>query len=80
MLLLEDWKLSEKLQNNFEDFKKKYVKIPWKDIAGMRDKLIHRYFTVDLEEVWNTAKKDISSLKIDVEKILSKKDINKNKD
>jgi len=55
-----------------EDFKKENVKIPWKDIAGMRDKLIHKYFTVDLEEVWNTAKKDISILKREIEKILTK--------
>ncbi|MHA1703319.1 MAG: HepT-like ribonuclease domain-containing protein, partial [Promethearchaeota archaeon] len=40
----------------------------------------HGYFTVDLKEVWNTAKKDIPTLKMDVEKILSKKDPDENKD
>ena len=46
-----------------EEFKKKHNEIPWKDIAGMRDKLIHDYFGVDLEAVWYTVEKDIPLLK-----------------
>ena len=34
--------------------RKKYPQIPWADMAGMRDKLIHFYFGVDLEIVWQT--------------------------
>jgi len=45
--------LSEEIRNN----------IPWKKIAGMKDKLTHGYFTVDLKEVWNTTEKDIPILK-----------------
>ncbi|MEM4725812.1 MAG: HepT-like ribonuclease domain-containing protein [Nitrososphaerales archaeon] len=37
---------------------KRYPQIPWKDMAGMRDKLIHGYFGVDLRRVWKTVKED----------------------
>jgi len=50
--------------------KNRYPKVPWKRMAGMRDKLIHEYFGVDLRRVWNTVKKDIPNLKPLFEKIL----------
>lgn len=48
----------------------KYLNIPWKDIAGMRDKLIHDYFGVDINAVWSTTRKDIPTLKAEVKQIL----------
>ena len=46
-----------------EELKKKYPQIPWKDIAGMRDKLIHAYSRVDLSLVWKTILKRLPELK-----------------
>lgn len=53
-----------------DEIKQKYSVIPWRDIAGMRDKLIHDYFGVDIRAVWKTAKEDIPKLKEEILKIL----------
>lgn len=53
-----------------DELRGKHADIPWQDMAGMRDKLIHDYFGVDLEKVWLTAKEDISLLKTEVMKEL----------
>ncbi len=43
--------------------RKEFPDIPWRDIAGMRDRLIHGYFQIESERVWNVVKKDIPQLK-----------------
>ncbi|OGL78918.1 hypothetical protein A3J43_00865 [Candidatus Uhrbacteria bacterium RIFCSPHIGHO2_12_FULL_54_23] len=45
------------------EFTRRYPSIPWQSIAGMRDKLIHQYFGVDVREVWHSATVDIPKLK-----------------
>lgn len=46
-----------------EEIRQKYPQVPWKDIAGMRDKVIHEYFGVNLERVWLVLKKDIRRIR-----------------
>ena len=53
-------------------FKEKYPDIPWKKITGTRDKLIHDYFGVDLDAVWDTVEKDIPTLKEKIKDIIEK--------
>jgi uncharacterized protein with HEPN domain len=50
-------------------FRTRSMTIPWKDIVGMRQKLVHDYMGVDLEAVWETAVKDIPVLKAELQKL-----------
>jgi uncharacterized protein with HEPN domain len=49
--------------------REQYPEIPWKQMAGFRDRLIHDYLRVDLELVWNAAKFISIDLLIQIEKI-----------
>ena len=51
------------------DFKSKHKNIPWRDIIGMRNVLIHEYFDIDETEVWKTIKNDLPKLKKLIKKI-----------
>lgn len=61
-----------------ETIRKKYSKIPWKEMAGMRNKLIHEYFGIKLDVVWKTVKKRLPELKVLISGVLE--NMNKNID
>ena len=74
---LEDIKTQDAVIRNFEiigeaaknitdDFKEKHQDIPWKDLAGIRDKLIHHYFGVNLEIVWAIIDEDLPQLRKEI--------------
>jgi len=62
--------IGEAVRHISKDIRKTYLEIPWQDVAGMRDKLIHDYFGVDIEKVWLTAREDLPVLKEQVLGIL----------
>jgi uncharacterized protein with HEPN domain len=62
--------MGEATKNVSEDIRSKYPLIPWRDLAGMRDKIIHGYFIVDFENVWLVVKNEIPKLKPSIKKVL----------
>lgn len=52
-----------------EDVQEKYSDVPWSKMKGIRNLLIHEYFGVDIEIVWQTIQQDIGALKKVLEKI-----------
>ncbi|HLD58734.1 MAG TPA: DUF86 domain-containing protein [archaeon] len=56
-----------------KEFTAKNPQIPWREIAGARDILIHAYFGVDLFRIWKVIEEDLPVLKKEIKKILEKK-------
>jgi len=80
--LMQDDKTSSAVIRKFEiigeatkrlpdELKEGYLDIPWKRMAGMRDRLIHAYFGIDYELVWDAIKADIPNIKPKLQRILA---------
>jgi uncharacterized protein with HEPN domain len=64
--------IGEAVKNISKKMKTLYNNVQWKEIAGMRDKVIHFYFGVNWDIVWKAAKDDLPQLKEKIKKILKK--------
>jgi uncharacterized protein with HEPN domain len=62
--------IGEAVRNVPEEIKKKHPVVEWKEVAGFRNILIHDYFGVDLEAVWDTIAKNIPVLKRHISDVL----------
>jgi uncharacterized protein with HEPN domain len=54
-----------------EEVTERYIEIPWPQIVAMRNILVHAYFSIVDDQVWNTVEKDLPTLKGQIEAILS---------
>jgi uncharacterized protein with HEPN domain len=54
-----------------EPYREQHPEIPWRDIIGFRNLLVHQYFGIDLDVVWDIIENDLPSLKNHVENILA---------
>ncbi len=53
-----------------EDIRQKHPHIPWKEMAGMRDRLIHFYAGVDYRLVWETVQEKLPAVKESIKKLI----------
>jgi len=60
--------------NSAKSLRERYPEIPWRDMAGIRDRLVHGYFKVDLSIVWTTVTIEFPELRSMLENVLADMD------
>ena len=66
--------IGEAAANLTPAYKEQHTELPWRQIVAMRNRLIHGYFEVDLDRVWDTATNDIPALIVALEQIVPSED------
>jgi uncharacterized protein with HEPN domain len=56
-----------------DEFKEKYSEIEWHKVAGLRHRIVHEYFGIDLEIIWQILNKDLPDLKRKIRQIINNK-------
>lgn len=62
--------ISEACRSLSDDFQAEHVNVPWADIIGMRNILVHHYFGIDTDAVWSVVERDIPELKSNIQSIV----------
>lgn len=62
--------IGEAAQRVSKELKEKHPEIAWAPMAGMRNRLVHEYFRIDLEKVWETVRDNIPSLLSEIEPLV----------
>jgi uncharacterized protein with HEPN domain len=63
--------IGEAVKNLSGDFKRRHKDVEWKKISGLRDKIIHVYFGVNWDILWDVIKNRLPTLKVKIENMLS---------
>lgn len=64
--------IGEAVKNIPKEIKSKYHDVPWREIMGMRNKVVHEYFDVDEDILWKTIKEDMPIFKKQISKLFKK--------
>ena len=62
--------IGEAARNVSDDFRQAHAEVPWTEIVGMRNRLIHAYFRVDLAIVWEIVEGDLPLLKDQIDRLI----------
>jgi uncharacterized protein with HEPN domain len=54
-----------------EELRSRHPEVPWREIVGMRNAIVHGYFTVDWDEVWVVVERDLERLRRGIESVVS---------
>ena len=63
--------IGEAAKNVSNQYRKEYPEIPWQQIAGIRDRLVHGYFDIDLDIVWKIVSEDLPPLVSQLEEAIT---------
>jgi uncharacterized protein with HEPN domain len=62
--------LYESIQRISTDTKLKYPEVPWREISGFRNVVVHDYLGIELERIWDIAERDLPPLKMHIKSII----------